>query len=1508
MLQYNDHSKNMLKKISQLIGVGAVIMLVLSIMPLPQDLPTYAAPGDWKPDSMFPHGTGISHGAAGQIQPVGSEAGTPRTITPANINTDGHVYDCSVSPNNHLAEIDNNHYFPDGIGYSSFNNYRNEFTAAFDPANPPNSFFNSGTNNEVERNYLGGAYDSLPALGAPTDAKDNINLISFADPTRDLYLLAHVHNNASTALNPIGTVDSRSTLPNGGGTKDLSARAVNTRMHFSVPSLALPNASQGTFVNRLRADNAYHVDTGTTCNDLVQQQISDISKVTNSSGQPVTFIVRNGFIQNSFDSTGASNINFTSTALARLVDPSLNQSHISDPRLPSQLSASEGARISSGKSAVGSLRNVPNQPGCNNDADATQQANCNRFADPVLVGSDFDGEWYGSQEFVRYVGINVDAVAAEPRLSVSKLVRSVSPSPEAFNYSGSPWAPTNVTISGNGNGEVEYEVLIQNTGNVDLDDVNFADLLPPAPELAPKQTGPDVIDGTVEICLNLAAAQNPTSPDCVTQLGSPLPLNTSSGNKLVLSSSDMGIDGVSPLHRDPTFITGGDSNNGEVVRIRWRMTTECVPEVDQADNYGLVSGSSSNVPASVVMLDGLTQFSPDPTATSYNITPAQWGTFFPDGAPLGVRQATNQVTVNLQNMCAGKPGITIGKFVRQESPTAETFFPNPHNADDTLGGRTNTIITGTTGGEVQYEVLIENTGSGALDNVSFGDHLPSAPLTLIPGTITTEKCETLIEATLVTDLDCETPRSVPGDPAHIIAGILFIPGDEMGTVGIGPESNRLFLPGEVIRIRWSMISVCTPQGNPPIALNYAMVMASSTTVGTLPVVEPANIQIFAPQVPAHSPPPFVPSEDDMNTEFDPDSRAGPTNDTLVQLNPCSPPPPPGPKKYASLIPHPVGTSFPVPTSFEDAETTGTAVDFGVRTAPYIAYFRVTLTNTGTGATDLTDVIMDDEFHLRNGAPVTPQSVVEPVSSRLDSFDVNTTTSTETALSPDTIKVEYLGASPTTPSGIRFRIPRIKAGQTIAFYYSIVVDPTVAVPARVPGIEFHRNTVRVCLPVPGTPGMTECTDGGSGDAFISDRTPPPTNQVITIIKTVNGQDADTDATGVSVVNGGGLSYAVTVTAPATNTAPVTGIRLTDTVTTLPNVTGITNIRLVTPAGPSTSSFNRNTATATPTNAPPVSNPATIVVPGHREPETDFKIKKEVDPEVVRDGDEVEYTITVEPDGDNDDVADLVLLVTDDMNDDGTLSQGGVTLTYVNNSTDIETDDADCEGEMNDEDGIRCEDVGPDEEITITYKAKVSVRNLTCPETVTVDNTAKLRDDTPNVDIEDEDDAEVRTICSTPPSDRPLNITKRVVPNRIEHGQIAQYTITVYNPNNTAVTTRLTDTIGLNNGVVPGPLGGYARYNANSLQVTGATFVGSIDNPNGVVLNIPALGTATVSYTAIGDTYAQPTNTTDIAPNTAMLDNGLSASTFVELPKTGPEAAAALGLISAIGAYIATRRRK
>lgn len=442
---------------------------------------------------------------------------------------------------------------------------------------------------------------------------------------------------------------------------------------------------------------------------------------------------------------------------------------------------------------------------------------------------------------------------------------------------------------------------------------------------------------------------------------------------------------------------------------------------------------------------------------------------------------------------------------------------------------------------------------------------------------------------------------------------------------------------------------------------------------------------------------------------------------------------------------------------------------------------------------------------------------------------------------------------------------------------------------------------------------------------------PGTPTLTITKDVNSQPADTDPTAVVVNSGDALNYLITVR--NTGTVNVTNIVLSDTlVGSLPNVTNISNIRLITPTGTcvsttpcslanlgtalaaqtftlaagqtatlsysatavntgtSDSTYNRNTATATPSNASPVSNPAVVQVRGTATLHTDFRIRKEASPQVVRDGDEVTYTIRVSPRGTNDEIANLTLLITDDINEDGTLTgDNGVKFTYIRNSTKIRvSDEAECDGEMDDEDGIRCEDVSADEDIRITYRVRVSAPNLRNSDTVIVDNTAQLRDDTPNVNIRDEADASVQVIGieTPPPPAQPIGIEKTVTPGKVLRGEIAHYTIIITNPNAEAETHRVVDTIGLNNGVVPGQSGGLVRFNPDSLRVEGALYTsGTIGNAEGLTFTIPGNGRIVITYTATGEPAAN-SRTVSLAPNTATLDTGAYAVAFVELPTTGP----------------------
>lgn len=442
---------------------------------------------------------------------------------------------------------------------------------------------------------------------------------------------------------------------------------------------------------------------------------------------------------------------------------------------------------------------------------------------------------------------------------------------------------------------------------------------------------------------------------------------------------------------------------------------------------------------------------------------------------------------------------------------------------------------------------------------------------------------------------------------------------------------------------------------------------------------------------------------------------------------------------------------------------------------------------------------------------------------------------------------------------------------------------------------------------------------------------PVTPTITITKDVNTQPADTDASAVVVSNGDTLNYLITVS--NTSTVDVTNIVLSDTlVSGLPNVSNVSNIRLITPTGtcviatPCTvtnlgsdlaartfnlaagqsatlsysatatntgttdSGYNRNTATATPSNAAPVSNPAVVQVRGTATLHTDYRIRKDASPQLVHDGDEVTYTIRVTPRGTNDEIANLTLLITDDINDDGTLSgDKGVKFTYIRNSTKIRVSgDGDCSGEMNDSDGITCEDVGTDDDIRITYRVRVSAPGLTGSDIVTVDNTASLRDDTPNVNIRDHADASVQVVGMVipPPPAQPIGIEKTVTPGKVKRGEIANYTIIITNPNTDAETHRVVDTIGLNNGVVPGQSGGLVRFNPDSLRVDGALYTsGTIGNAEGLTFTIPGNGRVVITYTASGEPDAS-SKTVSLAPNTATLDTGAYAVAFVELPTTGP----------------------
>ncbi|MBI4836484.1 MAG: hypothetical protein HY817_04465 [Candidatus Abawacabacteria bacterium] len=1701
---YHHDMTNFLKRG---ISLSVLALSVFALIPSPTDsLTTMAAAGDWKPDTTFgpsdrgtlgfPHATGVSRSVNADVRPDNAGESTQAfRIRPSDI-TAGHVYTCDLSnPNNHLDEADNLHYFPDGLPYSSFNNYRNEWTN--DPQNPPLQFFDSANSDaalagEVERNYVGGKayYPTEGVVDGTNGAKD---LVTITDSTlgtdADISFQAYVHNNASTALNPT-TSDPRSNL---NGT-NLSARATNTRMHFSIPSVAIPNSGgQAAIINRLRADNAYNLDLQNFTDPCLGfnasfNQISDLARIRNNASTPLTFVARSAFIDNPYitDSSNPNQqIEFPAAALRELVDPDLNQSHITDQNGLANLGGTQGARISSGRSSDPALRDDPNQrflvSACAETNANMANVTCNAYAPPVLNGSEFDGEWYGSTEFVRYVGVDLDAVAATPRLSTSKSVRRIQPNEEQFTTAG----PISTTIEGNSTGEVEYQVILQNTGNVDIDNISFGDLLPP--EMTPVFSGPSSLAGEIAVCVDLAWAY--TAQPCNVAATS-IPL-TASNTTIAIDSNTMRVSTAQPLARDPDYIVNGTGTNGQVVRIRWRMTTACsASNPPIAHNYGITTASSNGVQAQVVTISGFTSASDNP-----NIDQNDWADMFPTGASLlpQFTFATNDTQVQL-NECEdqpGTPGIRIGKYVRRTSPVStETFSTSA----------TSTTITGNEDGLVEYAVLIENNGTEDLPHVFFADRLPPE-MQLFSGTIRSEVCQNIADARAVADCPSggliTLTDAVYNDSTRIIA----FAGNEMRSPAI--TSDLPFAPGQVIRIRWRMRSVCTPVGTPPaVARNYALVLAAIDQSNIAPVTTFAGVTA-EPGTPAGT---YFVSPNQFRALFSStvvgsfqELIPNPTNNTTVNRNSCATPPPPTVRKFVSTTPI-SGTN---PSSFDDAQTQP-GVDFGerARSTAYTVYYRVTVQNTGT--TNLTDLILQDRFYLRDGTVVQPQTVQEGVGSSLETRVVNSATS-ETAVTPDTRKVVYLSNNSTT-NILRFRVPTLTTGETLAFYYSVRVNP-----GAVTTSQYYRNEVEVCVPPTTTTGA--CVDGGRDLAFHQDRPRTETNPlVINIQKTVNGQDAnEATLTGpqaaVQTVNGAALNYRVRVSTPAANNAPVTGIILTDTITTLPNVTGITNVRLTTPGAPcavtctlsggiadlasrafdlapnqeailtytatarytaggtfnrniaratptpsnprnpqfredpatiivrnsvitisktvngqeadtddtavtvnsgdalnyvitvrapagnastvtaivlsdnianttllpnvtnirnirlttpaapcatpctltaisdlatrafdlaagqsatltytatanntgtSLSASNRNTATATPattaTNPPAVNNPATVFVRGTETPDADYRITKTASPTRARDGDEVTYTIVVEPrNSSNDEINDLILEITDDINDNGTLEENGVTFTYIRNSTRIRTDDADCEGEMDDEDGIRCEDVTAEDEIRITYRVRVDLPSADRCENLTVDNTATLRSDTPGVRIRDEDDAQVEVICPErerpPEPDQPLGITKDVNRREVKRGEIVNYTIVVSNPNATDAVRTLTDTISLNAGTVPGQNGGRVRFNPGSLQVTGA-YTGSIDRPEGMVITIPARGQITITYTATGEPDRNQ-RVVSVAPNTACLHTGECATAFVELPTTGPAGLIAIAATSMLGSatyFVATRRRK
>lgn len=620
--------------------------------------------------------------------------------------------------------------------------------------------------------------------------------------------------------------------------------------------------------------------------------------------------------------------------------------------------------------------------------------------------------------------------------------------------------------------------------------------------------------------------------------------------------------------------------------------------------------------------------------------------------------------------------------------------------------------------------------------------------------------------------------------------------------------------------------------------------------------------------------------------------------------------------FSSDIPGTVNVTITKDVNGQPADTTETAVTVPNGTA---LHYLITVTApSANGSVSLTNVQISD--NMLAGLPN-----VNSIS------NIRLTTPSGTCSTPCTLA--NLG------SALAAQTFTLAAGQSATLSYDAVGVNTTATTSAA-----NINTATV---------TTTQTGPRTNPAVVIVTGVTPSTPTLSITKDVNSQPADTDNTAVVVNNGDTLNYLITVR--NTGTVNVTNIVLSDTlVNALPNVTNVSNIRLITPTGScvsatpcsianlgsalaaqtftlaagqtatlsysatavntgtSDSAYNRNTATATPSNASPVSNPAVVQVRGTATLHTDFRIRKEASPQVVRDGDEVTYTIRVSPRGTNDEIPNLTLLITDDINEDGTLTgDNGVKFTYIRNSTKIRVSgDAECDGEMDDEDGIRCEDVSADEDIRITYRVRVSAPNLRDSDTVIVDNTAQLRDDTPNVNIRDEADASVQVIGiqTPPPPAQPIGIEKTVTPGKVKRGEIAHYTIIITNPNAEAETHRVVDTIGLNNGTVPGQSGGLVRFNPDSLRVEGALYTsGTIGNAEGLTFTIPGNGRIVITYTATGEPAAN-SRTVSLAPNTATLDTGAYAVAFVELPTTGPIGLMVILTLSALFSAAFVYRKK
>ncbi len=214
---------------------------------------------------------------------------------------------------------------------------------------------------------------------------------------------------------------------------------------------------------------------------------------------------------------------------------------------------------------------------------------------------------------------------------------------------------------------------------------------------------------------------------------------------------------------------------------------------------------------------------------------------------------------------------------------------------------------------------------------------------------------------------------------------------------------------------------------------------------------------------------------------------------------------------------------------------------------------------------------------------------------------------------------------------------------------------------------------------------------------------------------------------------------------------------------------------------------NEATATADNADSVRDSAYVENAGSGDDESYLYISKSVDQDEVQPGEEVEYTIVVRNTGDGDATN---VRITDDLPS---------RVRYISSSIDVNVDG---NGDVEDDDlfgdGVIIDVLEPDDEVTITYDARV---DSDAADGARLVNTAVARDDEGD---RAEDEATI-----TVANDGYLQLTKDVDKSNAKAGDTLTYTITVENTGDGDAT----------NLVIIDDLPNYVSYIDGSMDING-----------------------------------------------------------------------------------------